>query len=120
MSSAPGRENHALLCYLVHSESGAGWKEDVRDDVLSEVSKFGAVFHIHVDATSPQGCVYVKCQAPQVATAAVSTLHGRKYGGGCDRVHACGSGRVYACGCGRVYACGTTAYSMPLPLIPLL
>lgn len=62
-------------------ESGAGWKEDVRDDVLLEVSKFGAVFHIHVDATSPQGCVYVKCQAPQVASAAVSTLHGRKYGG---------------------------------------
>lgn len=82
-----------LLHFLTSSESGAGWKEDVRDDVLSEVTKFGAVFHIHVDATSPQGCVYVKCQAPQVASAAVSTLHGRKYGGGwwTGCIHACRS-----------------------------
>jgi RNA-binding protein 39 len=64
-----------------NKENGVGWSQEIRDDVIGEAAKFGSVYHIHVDATSPEGCVYMKCQSPQVAAAVVNALNGRKYAG---------------------------------------
>lgn len=38
----------------LHREKDPDWEVDIRDDVLDECSKFGAIFHIHVDKVSPQ------------------------------------------------------------------
>ena len=39
-------------------EKDADWDADIRDDVLEECTKYGHVFHIHVDKASNQVCKY--------------------------------------------------------------
>ena len=41
---------------LIHvcRESEPGWDEDIKNDVLEEISKLGSVVHIHVDSTDPE------------------------------------------------------------------
>ena len=77
------KASHCLMNvhFTVCRENGVGWSQEIRDDVIGEAAKFGSVYHIHVDATSPEGCVYMKCQSPQVAAAVVNALNGRKYAG---------------------------------------
>ena len=72
----------AVVVLIVCSENEAGWESDIRDDVLEECSKFGSVFHIHVDKFS-QGNVFVKCSSPQVASSAFNNLNGRFFAGLC-------------------------------------
>lgn len=62
-------------------EKDHDWHLDIQDDVLDELSKFGGIIHIHVDQTSVQGNVYVKCSTPDVAVAAVKTMQGRWFAG---------------------------------------
>lgn len=38
-------------------EKDPDWDADIRDDVLEECTKYGQVYHIHVDKTSNQVCV---------------------------------------------------------------
>lgn len=49
---------NVLLC----RENEPGWDDDIKNDVLEEVSKLGSVVHIHVDSTDPEvcDCVYSK------------------------------------------------------------
>ena len=54
---------------------------DIRDDVLEECSKYGPIYHIHVDKVTPQGMVYVKASSPDAATKASQALHGRWFAG---------------------------------------
>ena len=35
-------------------ENEPGWDDDIKNDVLEEVSKLGSVVHIHVDSTDPE------------------------------------------------------------------
>lgn len=62
-------------------ENEPGWDDDIKNDVLEEVSKFGAVVHIHVDSTDPEGRVYTKCSLPDAAATLVQTLNGRWFAG---------------------------------------
>ncbi|KAL9974908.1 hypothetical protein ACROYT_G012010 [Oculina patagonica] len=62
-------------------EKDPDWDADIRDDVLEECTKYGHVYHIHVDKASNQGAVYVKCSNPEVAASASKALHGRWFAG---------------------------------------
>ena len=62
------------------SESGSGWEEEIRDDVLEESMRFGSVLHLQVDKFST-GNVYVKCINNQVALSVVAAFNGRFYAG---------------------------------------
>ncbi|XP_020609509.1 RNA-binding protein 39-like isoform X2 [Orbicella faveolata] len=62
-------------------EKDPDWDADIRDDVLEECTKYGYVYHIHVDKASNQGAVYVKCSNAEVAASASKALHGRWFAG---------------------------------------
>ncbi|XP_015747271.1 PREDICTED: RNA-binding protein 39-like isoform X1 [Acropora digitifera] len=62
-------------------EKDPDWDADIRDDVLEECTKYGQVYHIHVDKSSNQGAVYVKCSNAEVAASASKALHGRWFAG---------------------------------------
>lgn len=62
-------------------EKDLDWDADIRDDVLEECTKYGHVYHIHVDKGSNQGVVYVKCSNAEVAASASKALHGRWFAG---------------------------------------
>ena len=56
-------------------ESGENWQLQVQDAILEKC--FGAkILHIHVDKTSKEGCVYVKCASERDAGRAYKALHG--------------------------------------------
>jgi RNA-binding protein 39 len=84
VSSAPPI---ATQCFMLTNmfdpatETNLDWDLEVRDDVIEECSKHGAVFHIFVDKVSPTGNVYAKCASATVAAAAVNALHGRWFAG---------------------------------------
>lgn len=40
--------------YSFCRENEPGWDDDIRNDVLEEVSKLGSVVHIRVDSTDPE------------------------------------------------------------------
>lgn len=48
--------SHWQLCYFSR-EKDPDWDADIRDDVLEECTKYGYVYHIHVDKASNQVCV---------------------------------------------------------------
>lgn len=58
-----------------------GWVEDIKDDVITECSKYGGIVHIHVDTESPEGNIYIKCPDVAVATSAMAALNGRFFAG---------------------------------------
>lgn len=62
-------------------EKDVDWDADIKDDVLEECTKYGQVYHIHVDKSSTQGAVYVKCSSPEGAANASRALHGRWFAG---------------------------------------
>ncbi|XP_051859233.1 RNA-binding protein 39 isoform X1 [Drosophila albomicans] len=77
----------ATQCFILsnmfdpRTETNPTWDTEVRDDVLDECAKHGGVLHIHVDAVSPTGTVYVKCPSTTTAVLAVNSLHGRWFAG---------------------------------------
>ena len=100
-----------LECHFSNNFVPAINFHDIRDDVVEECNKHGAVMHIYVDKASPQGNryqlinrkhtkrlmnqiltkiftfsltpgnVYVKCVNVSTAVAAVNALHGRWFAG---------------------------------------
>jgi len=89
---APPREQEAMppiatQCFMLSNmfdpatEREPAWDQEIRDDVVEECNKHGAVMHIYVDKASPQGNVYVKCSDVSTAVAAVNALHGRWFAG---------------------------------------
>jgi len=64
-----------------NKENEPGWDDDIKGDVLEEVSKLGSVVHIHVDSTDPEGRVFLKCALPDVAATVIQTLNGRWFAG---------------------------------------
>ncbi|KAJ8042326.1 RNA-binding protein 39 [Holothuria leucospilota] len=62
-------------------ETNPTWDEEIRDEVITECSQHGGVLHVHVDKSSPEGRVYIKCPTVEIALAAVNTLHGRWFAG---------------------------------------
>lgn len=56
-------------------ESGENWQLQVQDAILEKCT--GAkILHIHVDKSSKEGCVYVKCASELDAGKAYKALHG--------------------------------------------
>lgn len=43
--------------FSLNREKDPDWDADIRDDVLEECTKYGHVFHIHVDKNSNQVCI---------------------------------------------------------------
>lgn len=56
-------------------------EQEIRDEVLEACLEHGGAVHVYVDATSPQGHVYVKCPTVSASVAAVNTFHGRWFAG---------------------------------------
>lgn len=73
----------ATPCFLLtnmfnpREESGEGWDEEIKNDVIEECRKHGGVVHVYVDTESEEGYVYVKCASIGAANATVNALHGR-------------------------------------------
>jgi RNA-binding protein 39 len=63
------------------TETAPNWDTEIRDDVIDECSRHGAVLHIYVDKMAPQGNVYVKCNTVASAVESVNSLHGRWFAG---------------------------------------
>ncbi|ESN95932.1 hypothetical protein HELRODRAFT_114532 [Helobdella robusta] len=77
----------ATQCFLLSNMftanelKDAEWERELKDDVIEECNKHGGVLHIHVDKTSAQGHVYVKCPSIASAMSSVNALHGRFFAG---------------------------------------
>ena len=54
LASMSRRILNVLFYDLFCRENEHGWDEDIQNDVLEEISKLGAVVHIHVDSTDPE------------------------------------------------------------------
>lgn len=85
-----GSEQVASQCIILSNmfdpekerlEGEEGWQDDIRDDVINEINKYGSVEHIHIDIGCEVGVVYVKCESKATAVIAVNALHGRYFGG---------------------------------------
>ena len=48
---------------------------------MQEVQKYGELMHVHVDAMSPQGSVFVRCISAQIALNAVHGINTRSLAG---------------------------------------
>jgi len=57
-------------------ETQEGWENDIRDDVISEISKFGGALHVYIDKNSKDGVVYVMASSNDTAVAASKKIHG--------------------------------------------
>ncbi|XP_078481253.1 RNA-binding protein 39-like [Ciona intestinalis] len=62
------------------NETGSSWDKEIRDDVIEECQRHGAVYHVFVDKQS-KGNVYVKCDSVSAAANSVAALHGRYFAG---------------------------------------
>ncbi|MCO5547692.1 hypothetical protein L7F22_001143 [Adiantum nelumboides] len=62
------------------TETEADFDLDIKDEVMQECSKFGAVKHIHVDKMSA-GHVYIRFDMLSAAISAQHALHGRWFAG---------------------------------------
>lgn len=58
-------------------ETEPDWNLDLEEDVRDEVTKFGPLTHIRVDATSKAGHVYLRFANQEAAAKNQSVLHGR-------------------------------------------
>lgn len=56
-------------------ESGENWQLQVQDAILEKCLN-AKILHIHVDKSSKEGCVYVKCASDDDAGKAYQALHG--------------------------------------------
>jgi len=63
------------------NESGDDWHNDIKDDVCSEVAKFGGALHVYVDKGSVDGVVYIMMNSNEAAIAASKTMHGKYFDG---------------------------------------
>uniref|UniRef100_A0A914Z264 RRM domain-containing protein n=1 Tax=Panagrolaimus superbus TaxID=310955 RepID=A0A914Z264_9BILA len=63
------------------TETGDNWAEEIADDVITECSQYGGVWHIYVDRNAAEGNVYIKCPTVLVAANCVAALHGRFFAG---------------------------------------
>lgn len=66
---------------LAEEQIKPNWVEDIREDVIEECSKYGAVVHLSVDQTAPNGQISIKCATIAVAIAAMNGLNGRYFAG---------------------------------------
>ncbi|XP_077995938.1 inner nuclear membrane protein Man1-like [Glandiceps talaboti] len=57
-------------------EHGENWHLGIQDAILEKCHGNDGIVHIAVDKTSKEGCVYVKCSAPEAAGKAFKSLHG--------------------------------------------
>jgi RNA-binding protein 39 len=49
--------------------------------VIQECTKYGGIVHIYVDEISMEGNIYIKCPSIAIATAAMTSMSGRFFGG---------------------------------------
>ncbi|CAC5404222.1 LEMD3 [Mytilus coruscus] len=52
------------------------WEQNVKDAILEKCRGITGILHIHVDDTSKEGCVYMKCGSCEVAYKVYKSLHG--------------------------------------------
>lgn len=77
----------ATQCFLLsnmftnNETKDAEWEAELKEEVLEECGKHGGVLHLHIDKTSVQGHIYIKCPSIAAAMASVNTLHGRFFAG---------------------------------------
>lgn len=57
-------------------ETEDGWENDIRDDVITEISKFGGALHVYIDKNSKDGVVYIMASSNDTAVAASKKIHG--------------------------------------------
>lgn len=66
---------------LAEEQAKEDWKDEIRDDVIEECSKYGGIVHIQIDDVSPDGKINIKCPSEEIALAAMTGLHGRYFSG---------------------------------------
>ncbi|XP_043943997.1 inner nuclear membrane protein Man1 [Protopterus annectens] len=62
-------------------EVGDHWHLTIQEAILEKCSDNDGIVHIAVDKNSREGCVYVKCLAPEYAGKAFKALHGSWFDG---------------------------------------
>jgi RNA-binding protein 39 len=62
-------------------EKGDSWHEDIRSDVIAELTSYGGAVHVYVDKHSKDGVVYVKAYTRDSAMLATKSMHGKYFDG---------------------------------------
>jgi len=85
--SGPTVMGQPSFCFMIRNmfdpatETEPGWDQDIKEDVESECSKFGAVLHCYVEARQPGGLVYLLFSTTPMAQQAAQSLGGRWFAG---------------------------------------
>ncbi|XP_014784828.2 inner nuclear membrane protein Man1 [Octopus bimaculoides] len=57
-------------------EEGDDWDVHIEDAILEKCKNINGILHIHVDKSSKEGCVYIKCDNCETAGHVYRSLHG--------------------------------------------
>ncbi|GAB1597812.1 inner nuclear membrane protein Man1-like [Argonauta hians] len=57
-------------------EEGDDWDIHIEDAILEKCKNINGILHIHVDKSSKEGCVYIKCDNCETAGNVYRSLHG--------------------------------------------
>jgi RNA-binding protein 39 len=69
------------------SDTSENWVQELEEDVKAECEeKYGKVLHLHVDASSREGEIYVKFDSLESGEKAIEGLNGRFFAG--RQIHA--------------------------------
>jgi RNA-binding protein 39 len=72
-----------LICNMFDAatETEPEWDLDIREDVMEECAKHGAVEHCHIEKNKPGGMVFVKLRSVDAAAKTAAVLNGRFFAG---------------------------------------
>lgn len=67
--------------FTLEEETEPNWDQEIKEDVMEECRKFGAIIHCYVDTKTTGGFVYIKFASVQSAVEAANNLNGRWFAG---------------------------------------
>lgn len=77
MSSTPARNCRLTNMFDPAEETEPNWDEEIKEDVLSECSKFGRIDFLNVDKENPNGHVYIRFDSIESCRKCIDALNGR-------------------------------------------
>lgn len=67
--------------FTLEEETDPNWDQEIKEDVMEECRKFGAIVHCYVDTKTTGGNVYLKFASVQSSVEAANNLNGRWFAG---------------------------------------